>query len=165
MSTSDEVSRLLARTRANRDRINKHLTDIGESPHPIRSPLKERNAAVASASPSKIRTTYSSKSPSKPESGFRSRSPSGIRTTTTTTTVTKSGSPAPSIEMATEENMDGIEKKKETFDRELKETKTTIEDSPVRRGNMESYKKTTITEKEEKIHKTQVIVHIRCNVL
>jgi hypothetical protein len=30
---------------------------------------------------------------------------------------------------------------------------------------MESYKKTTITEKEEKIHKTQVIVHIRCNVL
>ena len=81
--SSDEVSQLLARTRANRERVNRHLKDIGESPHPIRSPLKERNAAGVSPrpSPSKIKTTYSSsRSPAK-ESGFRSRSPSGIRET------------------------------------------------------------------------------------
>ena len=80
--SSDEVSQLLARTRANRERVNRHLKDIGESPHPIRSPLKERNAAGISPrpSPSKIKTTYSSRSPAK-ESGFRSRSPSGIRET------------------------------------------------------------------------------------
>lgn len=80
--SSDEVSQLLARTRANRERVNRHLKDIGESPHPIRSPLKERNAAGISPrpSPSKIKTTYSSRSPAKAkESGFRSRSPSGIR--------------------------------------------------------------------------------------
>ena len=81
--SSDEVSQLLARTRANRERVNRHLKDIGESPHPIRSPLKERNTAAGISprpSPSKIKTTYSSRSPAK-ESGFRSRSPSGIRDT------------------------------------------------------------------------------------
>ena len=84
--SSDEVSRLLARTRANRERVNRHLKDIGESPHPIRSPLKERNAAATASgtsprpSPSKIKTTYSSRSPvASKESRFRSRSPSGIR--------------------------------------------------------------------------------------
>ena len=80
--SSDEVSQLLARTRANRERVNRHLKDIGESPHPIRSPLKERNAAGVSPrpSPSKIKTTYSSRSPvATKESRFRSRSPSGIR--------------------------------------------------------------------------------------
>ena len=82
--SSDEVSQLLARTRANRERVNRHLKDIGESPHPIRSPLKERNAAGISPrpSPSKIKTTYSSRSPvAAKESRFRSRSPSGIRET------------------------------------------------------------------------------------
>ena len=81
--SSDEVSQLLARTRANRERVNRHLKDIGESPHPIRSPLKERNTAAGISprpSPSKIKTTYSSRSPAK-GSGFRSRSPSGIRDT------------------------------------------------------------------------------------
>ena len=57
---------------------------------------------------------------------------------------------------ATEDNP-GVEKKKETFDREVTERKTTIEDSPVREGNVERIKRTTITEKEEKIHKTQYV--------
>jgi hypothetical protein len=48
------------------------------------------------------------------------------------------------------------EKKKETFNREVTEKKTTIESSPVREGNRETFSKTTITEKEEKIHKEEV---------
>ena len=66
------------------------------------------------------------------------------RTTTTTTTVSK------------EPLQDGSIKEKETIDKEITEKRTTIEDSPVREGNKETYRKTTITEKEEKIHKTQV---------
>ena len=81
MSDSDDLQALLARTRAGRDRLNRHLTDIGkpgssrylpirrsieshymclfagESPHPVRSPLREKNltSTVAPTSPSKIK--------------------------------------------------------------------------------------------------------------
>ena len=79
------------------------------------------------------------------------------RTTTTTTTVTKSGSPEVEVAVEATEDNAGVEKKKETFDREVTERKTTIEDSPVREGNVERIKRTTITEKEEKIHKTQYV--------
>ena len=81
------------------------------------------------------------------------KSPTGIRTTVTkTTTVT---SPK---KHEVEVNVEGpsTSKKEETFNKEVTETKTTIEDSPVREGNRERFKRTTITEKEEKIHKTQV---------
>ena len=155
-STPDEVSRLLARTRANRDRINKHLEGIGESPHPIRSPLKERQQQQQEnrTTPTKIRTTFSP-APAAKKTPTRPTSPSRIRTTTTTTVTTTR---PPSVELAEEATEDtGVEKKKETFDREVTETRTTIEDSPVRDGDREFVKKTTITEKEEKIHKTQVI--------
>ena len=54
-STPDEVSRLLARTRANRERIQKHLDGVPDSPNnssdpmmlPQRSPLRERKQRLA----------------------------------------------------------------------------------------------------------------------
>ncbi len=50
------------------------------------------------------------------------------------------------------------DKNEQVLDRQVVETKTTIEDaSPVRDGNKETFTKTTITEKEEKIHKRQFV--------
>ena len=80
--------------------------------------------------------------------------PSSSRTTTTTTTRTDVSPHRSYVREISKE--DGSIKEKETVDKEVIEKKTTIEDSPVREGNKETYRKTTITEKEEKIHKTQV---------
>ncbi len=49
------------------------------------------------------------------------------------------------------------DKQEETLSREVTEKKTTVEGSPVRDGNRETFTKTTITEKEEKVHKTQYV--------
>ncbi len=73
-STPDEVSRLLARTRANRERINRHLEGVGEATHPIRSPLKEKQTAPATE-------TEKPKSPEKEKPAYlvsRNQSPSKI---------------------------------------------------------------------------------------
>eukprot|EP00096_Caligus_rogercresseyi_P012802 TRINITY_DN5480_c0_g1_i1.p1 TRINITY_DN5480_c0_g1~~TRINITY_DN5480_c0_g1_i1.p1 ORF type:complete len:1193 (+),score=419.23 TRINITY_DN5480_c0_g1_i1:22-3600(+) len=43
----DEVSRLLARTRARREALNSRLKSVGEEEKEIRSPLKEKNRAVS----------------------------------------------------------------------------------------------------------------------
>ena len=86
-------------------------------------------------------------------------SPSSSYETTTTTTVTKKPLLSPQKKSFVREisNSDGSQiQEKETLDTEVSEKKTTIEDSPVRNGNKETYRTTTITEKEEKIHKTQV---------
>ena len=94
-----------------------------------------------------LQTTYS---PSKVPMNLNRSSPS--RSRSPIKTVTK-------IETSIIKNDDAERKEKseETYKKEVTEKKTTILDEPKISGNKETYKKTTITEKEETIQKTEVL--------
>lgn len=149
----DEVEQLLRRTRETRERCNNRMALIGETGHPIRSPLREKNVTPGRVSPRKprspIKTTYS---PSKLTSTSQmlsppSRSRSPIKTVTSTRSTTYH-----------DDKEDGTkEQSQETYNREVTEKKTTIVDEPKVSGNKETFKKTTITEKEETIQKTEIL--------
>ena len=91
-------------------------------------------------SPSKLTSTSQMLSPPS-----RSRSP--IKTVTSTRSTTYH-----------DDKEDGTkEQSQETYNREVTEKKTTIVDEPKVSGNKETFKKTTITEKEETIQKTEIL--------
>ena len=83
---------------------------------------------------------------------IRSRSP--IKTTTTTHIYNSPGK----VERTTRDRDDRTsETSEETYNREVTERKTTILDEPGSVGDRETYKKTTITETEETIQKTEFL--------
>ncbi len=126
---------------------------VGDSPHPVRSPLREKNVALPSsekaASPRKVvrTSTFTKAKPSSSDggSGSGSGSPSRIRTNAT---ASRRGQAQQEIHP---------DKEEKTLSKEVTEKRTTVEGSPVREGNKETYTKTTITEKEEKVHKKHYV--------
>ncbi len=118
----------------------------------MRSPLRDRlnefsTSPTKSTSPSRIKTTpYISPSSRK----------SPVRTTTSpirslaTTSSTSTSSPTKTSYTRAYQDKNSADRSEESYDREVTEKKTTIYDDDKRT-------KTTITEKEETIHKSEIL--------
>ena len=95
MSTDEEVEQLLRRTRAARERVNNRMAAIGESGHPIRSPLRSPFKERSNVSGSPLKDRMGSPLKDRIGSPLKDRMGSPLKDRLTTTVGSKSPQKSP----------------------------------------------------------------------